>query len=187
MLRSNTHGTSVHSAGKYDPVQLADCAKMSGPMAEARTVNILPEERRSLPVLGVPVLEPAPELRVVLLALLSSVAESVVAQIQEPAALSGSVRSGSMWRVATEHRDIARRKFQDNTLRQIDRIVGQLVVHAVAWREAALVVIPGKDLRCAVGGIGGVDRHNHREESRRERFPGDVILMKLVARARRQA
>ena len=47
----------------------------------------LSEECRRLPVLRVPVLQPVPELRVVLLPLLSPVTEGVVAQIEEPAVL----------------------------------------------------------------------------------------------------
>ena len=39
-LSRSTHGASVQSAGVYDPVSAAHCAKMSGPIADARTVSI---------------------------------------------------------------------------------------------------------------------------------------------------
>ena len=36
----STHGASIQSAGVYDPVTAAHCAKMSGPIADASTVSI---------------------------------------------------------------------------------------------------------------------------------------------------
>src|SRR5262245_2710804 len=102
------------------------------------------EKRGSPPVLGIAVLQPAPELGVVLVPLIAAVAQRVVAQIQQAAPVRGSVRARAVWSVAAEDRDIAGRQLQHYSPGGINQAVGKLVVHAVPWCETSLGVIPGE-------------------------------------------
>ena len=63
---------------------------------------------------------------------------------------------------------------------EIDGIVGQLVVLAVAGRQAALAMITREDFGRTVGAVGRINRDDHREEPRRKRLPRNVVLVQPV-------
>src|SRR5262245_12070863 len=134
-------------------------------------VPLSPEERARPPVLRVALLQPCVELGVVLLALFASVAKRVVAQIQQSATLRRAIRAGAMRRVPAEDREVPGRELQQDSVRRVDRRIGQLVVLTVASRQAALAVIAAENLRGAVRAVGCVDGDDHGEKRPRKGGP----------------
>src|SRR5262245_3603055 len=76
-----------------------------------------------LSVLRIAVLEPPAKLGVVLLPLVATITEGVIAQIEQPPPARGAVCRRAMRRVTAEDRDVAGSQLEHNSRRQIDHLV----------------------------------------------------------------